>query len=61
MPTENLRFREESLTFKLAESAEDIQASKHRRYTYPKMTKTLGKYPIHVLIIKSRELLVNLR
>src|SRR4051812_36351603 len=44
VPTENLRFREESLTFKLAETAEDEkEVEKHRRYRYPDMKKTLGK------------------
>lgn len=47
VPTENLRFREESLTFKLAETAEDEkEVEKHRRYKYPDMTKTLGKVKI---------------
>ncbi|PKY44434.1 P-loop containing nucleoside triphosphate hydrolase protein [Rhizophagus irregularis] len=47
VPTENLRFREESLTFKLAETAEDEkEVEKHRRYRYPDMKKTLGKVNI---------------
>src|SRR3984957_12081047 len=42
VPTENLRFRDESLTFKLAETAEDEkEVEKHRRYRYPNMKKTL--------------------
>lgn len=47
VPTENLRFREESLTFKLAETAEDErEVERHRRYGYPNMKKTLGKVNI---------------
>ncbi|CAG8666210.1 970_t:CDS:2, partial [Racocetra fulgida] len=43
VPTENLRFREESLTFRLAETAEDEkEVEKHRRYKYPDMIKTLA-------------------
>ena len=43
VPTENMRFREVSLSFKLAETAEENQElERHRRYKYPAMTKTLG-------------------
>ncbi|CAI2166142.1 7095_t:CDS:10 [Funneliformis geosporum] len=49
VPTENLRFREESLTFKLAETAEDEkEVEKHRIYKYPDMTKTLGDFHLTV-------------
>lgn len=42
IPTENLRFREESLTFKLAETAEDEIGEYVRNYDYPSMNKTQG-------------------
>ena len=42
IPTENLRFRDESLTFRIAEGADDFQASQDRAFSYPKMEKTLG-------------------
>ncbi|CAG8490130.1 9236_t:CDS:2 [Paraglomus brasilianum] len=49
VPTENLRFREESLTFRLAETAEDErEVEKHRLYSYPEMTKTLGDFRLDV-------------
>lgn len=49
VPTENLRFREESLTFRLAETADEVQDNQnHRRYKYPKMTKTMGDFKLHV-------------
>ncbi|CAG8614288.1 11775_t:CDS:2, partial [Acaulospora colombiana] len=49
VPTENLRFRDESLTFRLAETAEDEkEIEKHRRYRYPDMTKTLGNFKLTV-------------
>ncbi|KNC46707.1 ABC transporter E family member 2 [Thecamonas trahens ATCC 50062] len=42
IPTENLRFRNEALTFKVAETAEEDEAddSRFRRYSYPSMVKT---------------------
>jgi ATP-binding cassette subfamily E protein 1 len=48
IPTENLRFREESLQFKIAETADDIAADKMRVYKYPKMTKTLGNFKLDI-------------
>lgn len=41
--TENLRFRQESLTFKIVEQTDDAAVEKQRNYSYPDMTKTLGK------------------
>ncbi|KAI9261398.1 P-loop containing nucleoside triphosphate hydrolase protein [Phascolomyces articulosus] len=41
--TENLRFRDESLTFKIAEQTDDVLIEKNRNYQYPDMSKTLGK------------------
>lgn len=50
VPTENLRFRDESLTFKVAEtpqeSAEEIET--YARYRYPTMTKTQGGFRLKV-------------
>ncbi|KAK8850405.1 hypothetical protein IAR55_004323 [Kwoniella newhampshirensis] len=48
IPTENLRFRDESLTFKISETADEVQAPKLRKYQYPDMTKTLGGFKLHV-------------
>lgn len=48
VPTENLRFREESLTFRLAETADDLPLDHNRRYKYPAMDKTLGDFSLHV-------------
>ncbi|KAJ4770185.1 ABC transporter E family member 2 [Rhynchospora pubera] len=51
VPTENLRFRDESLTFKVAdtpqESAEEIQT--YQRYKYPTMSKTQGSFKLSVV------------
>eukprot|EP00123_Amoebidium_parasiticum_P001484 comp12590_c0_seq1/m.7606 comp12590_c0_seq1/g.7606 ORF comp12590_c0_seq1/g.7606 comp12590_c0_seq1/m.7606 type:complete len:601 (-) comp12590_c0_seq1:1008-2810(-) len=49
VPTENLRFREESLTFKVSETAEKEEAVKHfMRYQYPTMEKALGEFHLTV-------------
>ncbi|CAL9126939.1 unnamed protein product [Musa acuminata var. zebrina] len=55
VPTENLRFRDESLTFKAEcyvaetpqESAEEIQT--YQRYKYPTMSKTQGNFKLKVI------------
>ena len=52
VPTENLRFRDESLQFRIAEAGEDYLTDKSRGYSYPNMTKTLGGFN---LTIKSGE------
>eukprot|EP00735_Rhodelphis_limneticus_P000521 TRINITY_DN108_c0_g1::TRINITY_DN108_c0_g1_i1::g.14353::m.14353 TRINITY_DN108_c0_g1::TRINITY_DN108_c0_g1_i1::g.14353 ORF type:complete len:606 (+),score=200.19,sp/Q8LPJ4/AB2E_ARATH/77.48/0.0,ABC_tran/PF00005.22/6.9e-17,ABC_tran/PF00005.22/9.3e-14,RLI/PF04068.10/2.8e-14,AAA_21/PF13304.1/0.0011,AAA_21/PF13304.1/0.0047,AAA_21/PF13304.1/0.094,SMC_N/PF02463.14/0.0027,SMC_N/PF02463.14/7.7,SMC_N/PF02463.14/0.0011,Fer4/PF00037.22/1.1e+03,Fer4/PF00037.22/2.6e-08,AAA_15/PF13175.1/0.17,AAA_15/PF13175.1/6.6, len=49
IPTENLRFRDVALTFKVAESVDNQEEiEKMRRYKYPEMTKTLGDFKLHV-------------
>jgi len=48
VPTENLRFREESLTFKVSENAEEDEVKKMRRYSYPNMEKTLKSFHLEV-------------
>ncbi|KZT07097.1 P-loop containing nucleoside triphosphate hydrolase protein [Laetiporus sulphureus 93-53] len=48
IPTENLRFREESLSFKMVETAEELVVDKTRQYSYPSMTKTLGGFKLTV-------------
>ncbi|EFY87814.1 RNase L inhibitor of the ABC superfamily [Metarhizium acridum CQMa 102] len=48
IPTENLRFRDESLTFRLAESADDYVIDKSRAFNYPKMEKQLGNFKLNI-------------
>lgn len=50
VPTENLRFREESLTFRMAEqtTASEEDAKKFARFSYPRMTKTQGNFKLTV-------------
>ncbi|KAK9144898.1 hypothetical protein Sjap_004801 [Stephania japonica] len=54
VPTENLRFREDSLTFKVAEtpqeSAEEIQT--YARCRYPTMSKTQGGFKLRAGLLK---------
>jgi ATP-binding cassette subfamily E protein 1 len=43
VPTENLRFRETALVFKVSETAsEEEDVKKMRRYEYPYMIKKMG-------------------
>ncbi|KYQ93431.1 RNaseL inhibitor-like protein [Tieghemostelium lacteum] len=49
IPTENMRFRKEALTFKFSETAEEEEeVEKHCNYKYPAMTKTLGTFKLEV-------------
>jgi len=48
IPTENLRFREESLTFKIAEAADEFMVEKARAFRYPSMEKTLDKFHLKI-------------
>ncbi|KAL4726029.1 Fe-S cluster-binding ribosome biosynthesis protein [Fusarium chlamydosporum] len=48
IPTENLRFRDESLTFRIAETTDEFQIDKSRAFTYPKMEKTLGNFKLAI-------------
>lgn len=48
VPTENLRFRDESLVFKVAESATEEEVKRMNHYEYPAMTKTMGNFKLRV-------------
>ncbi|XP_077277606.1 ATP-binding cassette sub-family E member 1 pix [Temnothorax americanus] len=48
VPTENLRFREESLVFKVAESATEEEVKRMNHYEYPAMSKTMGTFKLNV-------------
>ncbi|CAK7266843.1 Fe-S cluster-binding ribosome biosynthesis protein [Sporothrix epigloea] len=48
IPTENLRFRNESLTFKLSEGADEFIADRSRAFHYPKMEKTQGNFKLQI-------------
>ncbi|KFK38664.1 hypothetical protein AALP_AA3G144000, partial [Arabis alpina] len=51
IPTENLRFRDESLTFKVSETPQesDEEVKSYARYKYPNMSKTLGGFKLEVM------------
>lgn len=49
IPTENLRFREDALSFKVSEAAEEeLGAKRDALVEYPEMTKTLGTFSLKV-------------
>ncbi|XP_065335288.1 protein Pixie [Cloeon dipterum] len=48
VPTENLRFRDESLVFKVSESATEEEIKRLNHYEYPDMIKTLGDFKMEV-------------
>lgn len=50
VPTENLRFREESLSFKVSDTTMegDEESKRFLHYKYPAMSKTLGAFTLNV-------------
>jgi ATP-binding cassette subfamily E protein 1 len=48
VPTENMRFRTESLTFKVSESATEEEIKRMNHYIYPEMMKSLGEFKLTV-------------
>eukprot|EP00796_Vickermania_ingenoplastis_P009995 gene9997-6977_t len=48
VPTENLRFRDESLTFRIAEEVEEEMKKRTAMNTYPTMTKSMGTFTMSV-------------
>ena len=48
IPTENLRFRDEALQFRIAEAGDEFLVDRSRSYKYPKMDKTLGEFKLHI-------------
>ncbi|KAH8916772.1 ATP-binding cassette sub-family e member 1 [Atractiella rhizophila] len=48
IPSENLRFRQESLHFKLAETADEVTIEKTRKIKYPAIEKTQGDFKLHI-------------
>ena len=48
IPTENLRFRDESLTFRIAEAGDDFLVDKGRAFSYPRMEKNLGNFHLGI-------------
>ena len=48
VPTENLRFRQTSLSFKITEVVEEDLVKKMHSYDYPGMSKTLGSFKLNI-------------
>lgn len=49
VPTENMRFREEELSFKIIDAMEEIKEDKIGWYEYPKLVKTQGTFTLTVM------------
>ncbi|XP_075055281.1 ATP-binding cassette sub-family E member 1 [Mixophyes fleayi] len=49
VPTENLRFRDSSLVFKVAETANEEEIKKMCMYKYPSMRKQLGDFQLRIV------------
>lgn len=48
IPTENLRFRDESLQFRIGEASDVFEVDKSRGYAYPAMKKTQGSFTLNI-------------
>lgn len=52
VPTENVRFRDDELTFRVQQAIDQEEDSgdiiKPNMYTYPAMTKTLGQFKVNI-------------
>ncbi|TID23863.1 hypothetical protein CANINC_003155 [Pichia inconspicua] len=48
IPSENLRFRSESLQFRLTDASDNMLIEQSCTYEYPNMTKTQGDFKLHV-------------
>jgi len=48
IPTENMKFRDEKLTFKVSENADEGELKHSFRHEYPKMIKKAGKFELTV-------------
>ena len=48
IPTENMRFRDFSLSFRISDNTDIVLSNKDRLYKYPKMSKTLGDFTLNV-------------
>ncbi|GAA6072845.1 ATP-binding cassette sub-family E member 1, partial [Tachysurus ichikawai] len=49
VPTENLRFRDASLVFKVAETATEEEVKKMCHYQYPSMKKAMGDFELQII------------
>nr|VZI45073.1 unnamed protein product [Spirometra erinaceieuropaei] len=48
IPTENMRFRDAPLVFKVSEIGNEEEVKRMARYEYPSMTKTLGSFKLKI-------------
>ncbi|GAB7325068.1 hypothetical protein MBLNU13_g09161t1 [Cladosporium sp. NU13] len=48
VPTENLRFRDESLQFRIGDASDEYFLDKSQDYSYPAMQKTMGNFHLSI-------------
>jgi ATP-binding cassette, sub-family E, member 1 len=48
IPSENMRFREEELNFKVSDAADEMKRKNERSYEYPAMVKRQGNFTLEV-------------
>jgi len=48
LPTENMRFREEALVFRITDDSDPVLEGEHRHYKYPNMSLKLGSFELSV-------------
>jgi ATP-binding cassette subfamily E protein 1 len=48
VPTENLRFRDESLQFRIGDASDEYFLDKSQDYSYPAMEKTMGNFHLKI-------------
>lgn len=48
VPTENMRFREEELTFKVSDQADELKRKNEHSYQYPSMVKRQGNFTLGI-------------
>ncbi|KAA8492669.1 ABC transporter E family member 2 [Porphyridium purpureum] len=48
IPTENMRFRDTSLSFKISEVEDELVSDAHKLYNYPSMAKRLGDFTLNI-------------
>lgn len=48
VPTENMRFRDEELSFKISDTFEEMKLDKMGAYKYPQLHKKLGTFELTV-------------
>ena len=51
IPTENLRFREDAMTFKVTDQAEKEEVKRFKNFSYPTLKRTQGQFTLTVRLL----------